>query len=141
MPPISRIGMNTAIIPNGQGLGFAIDADTIRQVVPDLIKNGRVIRPSLGFIYAEFTPRLARRFGMEYIEGIIIQTYKNSCAEEAGLTTGDIIVEAEGKSMKTSNDLQSMMKGKKIGDKVPLVVVRDGKKYKMSLTLCELPAM
>ena len=133
------IGMNTAIIPYGQGLGFAISADTIRKVVPDLIKYGRVIRPWVGFAYLDFTPQLARRFGMQYTEGVTIKVYRGYAADEAGLMTGDVIVEAAGKPIKTTDDLEAAIKGLKVGDKLPLVVVREGKRYKLTLAVGEMP--
>lgn len=133
------IGMNTVIIPSGQGLGFAISADTIRRVVPDLIKNGRVIRPWLGFVFADFTPQLAAEFGMDYVEGVIIQIYQNSCAEEAGLETGDIIIEVAGKRIKTSDDLRAVIKELKVGDRVPVVAVREGRKYRLTIVVDEEP--
>ena len=136
----SVIGMNTAIIPYGQGLGFAISAETIRKVVPDLIKHGRVIRPWVGFIYVDFTRRLARRFGIERTPGVIIQVYKGYAAGEAGLMTGDVIVEAGGRPIKTSEDLEAVIKDLKVGDKLPLVVVREGKRYRLTLTVGEMPA-
>ena len=134
------IGMNTAIIPYGQGLGFAISADAIRKVVPELIKHGRVIRPWVGFIYIDFTPQLAGRFEIDYTEGVIIQVYRAYAAEEAGLKTGDVIVQAAGKPIKTSDDLDAVVKGLKVGDKLPLVVVREGKRYRMTLTVGEMPS-
>ena len=134
------IGMNTAIIPYGQGLGFAISAGTIRKVVPDLIKYKRIIRPWVGFIYVDLTPRLARRIGISYTEGVVIQVYRGYAADEAGLTTGDVIIEAAGKPIKTSEELGAVIKGLKVGDKFPLVIVREGVKYKHTLTIGEMPS-
>ncbi len=136
----SVVGMNTAIIPYGQGLGFAISADTIARVVPELIKNGRVIRPWTGFVYADATPRLARAFRVAYTEGVIVQVYRGYAADEAGLQNGDIIVEVSGKQIKTTEELESLTRGLKVGDKLPLVVVRDGKKIRATVILGEMPA-
>lgn len=135
----SVIGMNTAIIPYGQGLGFAISAETIRRVVPELIKHGRVMRPWTGFVYADLTPALARQIRIDYTEGVVIQIYRDSCAQEAGLKTGDVIVEANGKPIKTSDELTAATKDLKIGDKLPMVVVRDGRKYRLTLNVGEMP--
>jgi len=134
------IGMNTLIRVDSQGLGFAISADTLRKIIPELIKNGRVIRPWVGFVYVDFTPRLARQLGMDYVEGVIIQIYRGSCAQQAGLQSGDVIVEAAGKVIKTSDELKNVIKTLKVGDKLPLVVVRGEKKIKLSLTVGEMPS-
>jgi len=133
------IGMNAAIRAEGQGLGFAIPASTIRTIVPQLIKNGRVIRPWVGFAYADMTPRLARRLGIDYVEGVIIQVYRGSCAEQAQLRTGDIIIEAAGKPIKSSEDLEAVVKPLGVGDKLRITVWRSGRQYKVVLTLCEMP--
>lgn len=135
----SVIAMNTAIIPYGQGLGFAIPAETIRKVVPDLIKYKKVIRPWVGFIYADLTPRVASRLGMDYVEGVIIKVYKDYAADDAGLVTGDVIVEVAGKPIKNSQELDALIKTLKIGDKVPLVAVHAGKRSRFSLTVGEMP--
>ena len=133
------IAMNTAIIPYAQGMGFAIPASTIQQIVPQLIKNRKIIRPWVGFVYGDLTRRLARRFGIDYVEGVVIQVYRNSTADTAGLLSGDIIVEAAGKPVKTADDLSAIVKPLKIGDKLPLVVVREGSKTRFSVTVAEMP--
>lgn len=133
------IGMNAAIRADGQGLGFAISAETIRKIVPQLIKYGKVIRPWVGFIYTDMTPQFARRLGIDYIEGIIIQVYRGSCAEEANLRTGDIVIEADGKQIKTSEDMEAIVKKLNVGDKLRLTVVRGGKQLRILLTVCEMP--
>ncbi|MCX6375800.1 MAG: trypsin-like peptidase domain-containing protein [Armatimonadetes bacterium] len=135
----SVIAMNTAIIPYGQGLGFAIPAETIRKVVPDLIKYKKVIRPWVGFIYADLTPRVASRFGIDYVEGVIIKVYKDYAADDAGLVTGDVIVEVAGKPIRNSQELDALIKTLKIGDKLPLVAIHDGKRQRFSLTVGEMP--
>jgi len=133
------VGMNTAIIPYGQGLGFAISSDTIGRVVPELIKNGRVIRPWVGFVYADASPRLARYLRVQYTEGVIIQVYRGYAGEEAGLRTGDIIVEAAGKPIKAVGELDEIVQNLKIGDRLALVVVRNGAKTRATVIVGEMP--
>jgi len=135
----SVIAMNTAIIPYGQGLGFAISAETIRKVVPDLIAHGKVIRPWVGFVFGDLTPKLARHLRMEYIEGVIVKVYKDFAADHAGLVTGDVIVEAGGKPIRNSDDMDSVIKPLKVGDGLPLVAVREGVKTKYKVTVGEMP--
>lgn len=106
----SVVAMNTAIIPYAQGMGFAIPASTIQQIVPQLIKYGKVIRPWVGFVYGDLTRRLARRFGINYIEGVVVRVYRNSNAEKAGIESGDVIVEAAGKQIKSADDLTVIIK-------------------------------
>ncbi|WP_319586110.1 trypsin-like peptidase domain-containing protein [uncultured Desulfobulbus sp.] len=133
------IGMNTAIVPNGQGLGFAIPAETISKVVPELIKNGRIIRPWVGFRYIDMSQALADRLGISYVDGVIIQIYKGYAADKAGLYSADIIVEAGGKPVKNSEDFKAIVDKLKVGDKLPITAVRAGKRIKFVLTIDELP--
>ena len=133
------VGMNTAIIPYGQGLGFAISAESINKVVPELIKNGRVIRPWVGFRYIDMSQPLADRLGIKNIDGVIIQIYKGYAADKAGLQTADIIVEINGKPVKNTEDMKALIKTLKVGEKLPITAVRDGKRTKFVLTVDELP--
>jgi serine protease Do len=133
------IGMNTAIIPYGQGLGFAISAETIKRVVPELIQHGRVIRPWVGFEYYDYTPRDARQLGIQYTEGVIVRVYRGFAAEEAGLKTGDVIVEANDKPVKSARDMDAIIKTLKVGDRLPIVVSRDAKLHRLRLTVGEMP--
>ncbi|MHB1457206.1 MAG: S1C family serine protease, partial [Armatimonadota bacterium] len=127
-------------IPYGQGIGFAISAETINKVIPELIKNGRVIRPWVGFIFIDMSRSLARRIGITYTEGVIIQIYKGYAADKAGLRTTDVIVEASGKPIKNSEDLKAVIKTLKVGDKLPITAVREEKRIKFVLTVDELPS-
>ncbi|MDI6827770.1 MAG: PDZ domain-containing protein, partial [Armatimonadota bacterium] len=69
----------------------------------------------------------------------IIQVYRGSCAEEARLQSGDIIIEANGKPIKTSEDLEAVIKDLNVSDKLRLTIVRGGKQIKILLTVCEMP--
>jgi serine protease Do len=133
------VGVISAIIPQAQGMGFAIPAGTIQQIVPQLIKYGKVIRPWVGFVYRDLTPKLARQVGIDYAEGVIVFVYRNSNALKAGLNSGDIVVEAAGKPVKTADELAAIINPLKIGDKLPLVVVREGAKTRLSITVAEMP--
>ncbi|MHB1001058.1 MAG: S1C family serine protease [Armatimonadota bacterium] len=133
------MGMNTAIIPYGQGLGFAIPAETIQKVLPELIKNGRLIRPWVGFQYIDMSQQLARRLDIDYVDGAAIQVYRGFAADKAGLFSGDVVVEAAGKPVKNSEDMRNIIKGLKVGDKLPMTVVRGDKRYKVFLTVGEMP--
>lgn len=136
----SVIGMNAAVKVDAQGLGFAIPVATIRQIVPQLIKYGKVIRPWVGFDYIALTPRLARQIGIDYVEGVVVKVYIGFAADDAGLVTGDVIVEAAGKPIKSVKDLEAAIKPLKVGDKLPLVAVHQGAKNRFTLTVGEMPA-
>ena len=131
------IGVNTAIFsPSGAyaGVGFAIPADTVNRIVPELIRFGEVIRPSIGVV--PFRDQLTDRMG---IQGVLIRAiYRGSPAEKAGLRgtarvldhrgvfpLGDVIVSANGKVIENLDDWYSFLESQHVGDSVTLEVLRD----------------
>jgi S1-C subfamily serine protease len=129
------IGMNTAIYsPSGAsaGIGFAIPVDTLQRVVPDVLKHGRVLRPSLE---AQFFPdSLLKRMG---ITGVLIARVKrDGAAAKAGLREtrrnpgddpqwGDLIVAVDSKPIETVEELLTALEKHSIGDQIKLTIIRD----------------
>ncbi len=135
------IGVNTAIkTPSGGsvGIGFAIPVDTVNNVVPKLIRDGRVIKPTLGIVHVR--EDVTRRAGFD--KGVMIFEVKpNSSASDAGLQgvrkqgngdllVGDIIISVDDKPISDFAALQKMLRARKIGDVVKLKIIRDGKNEK-----------
>ncbi len=129
------IGMNTSILsPSGAsaGVGFAVPIQIIARAVPELIKYGREVRPTIGAQYA--ADAIARRFGLR--GALILETAKDSPAEKAGLrptrqelstgriVLGDCIIGLNGKPIETDTDLFLALEQYKAGDKVKLTVYR-----------------
>ena len=132
------IGINTAIVASGQGLGFAIPINLARWVMDQILQHGRVIRGWLGVVIQEVTPDIAEAIGVR--EGIIIaQVIKGSPADRAGLKVGDIIVALNGKKMDSVRDLQISIMRTKPGTVVTLTVIREGKKREIKVKIGELP--
>jgi len=142
------IGMNTAIYsPSGAsaGIGFAVPADTVNRVVPELIRTGKYTRPSLGIYIDEgINQRLAGAFDVEGV--IVLRVNKGSSAEAAGLkgTTvsrdgrvalGDVIVELEGKPVGSVGRFLARLDDYKIGDTVRITVLRGRAKTQVSVKL------
>src|SRR5262249_60963965 len=101
------IGINTAIVASGQGIGFAIPINMAREVMGQLIAKGRVIRGWLGIVIQDLTPDLAAGFGITSANGVLISdVMKDSPAEAAGMRPGDVIVEFTGAPIKEGIDLQ-----------------------------------
>ena len=87
------VGINTAIIPNAQGIGFAIPINMANEIVPQLQKKGHVTRGWLGVSIQEVTPELAKSFGLDKNKGALVaEVFKASPAEKAGIEQGDIIL-------------------------------------------------
>jgi len=134
------IGINTAIIPYAQGIGFAIPVNSAKEIVGKLIKYGRVIRPWLGIYYLSITPQLASRFKLPVEYGIFIASVAfGGPAHKAGLTEGDIIIKFNNQELKTSQDLKSVLSKAEIGEKVSLTILRKAKLKIVPLVLEERP--
>ena len=138
------IGMNTAIYsPSGvsSGVGFAIPVDAINDIVPQLIRHGKIARPGMGITPAD--EEIVARYRLP---GLLILSIKpNSPAEKAGLRPtrqgrggvilGDIITSVDKKKVKTFRDLTNVLASKKVGDVVSVEVLREGERIEVPVTL------
>lgn len=135
------IGINTAIVAGGQGIGFAIPINMAKKIINDLIEKGKVSRAYLGVTIQNITEELARYFQTEPGEGVLISdVMRNSPAKESGLREGDIIKEINGKKLHSAHELQREVSSRNVGEKVRLLVLRDGSKVNITATLRELPS-
>ena len=101
------VGINTAIVAGGSGIGFAIPSNMARKIYTELRDKGRVTRGWLGVSIQQLTPELARSFGARESKGVLInEVVPDSPAAKAGLKPGDILLEFEGRPMEASSDLQ-----------------------------------
>src|SRR5881409_3886732 len=120
------IGINTAIVSTGQGIGFSIPINMAREVMTQLIDKGRVVRGWLGVSIQDLSPDLAAGFGVPGAGGVLVaDVMKDSPAEAGGLRGGDVVVELDGTRIREVHDLQRRIAGVAPGQKVRLVVVRD----------------
>lgn len=140
------IGMNTAIIQNAQGIGFAIPINTAQNIAEELIAKGRADHPYLGIQMAEITPELKQQLKnrtnleVKADKGIlIVDVVPNSPADNAGLRTGDIIKKIAGESVTTTNDIQQTVEKTKVGEPLALLLQRNGKQLDMDVQVGVLP--
>ncbi|GAW90978.1 S1C family serine protease [Calderihabitans maritimus] len=132
------VGINTAINAQAQGIGFAIPSSTVQSVLDELIEKGRVVRPQLGVLVQPVTPELADYFGLKKAEGAVISwVVPGSPADKAGLQRGDVVLEYNKVPIKTPADLQTQVRKTKIGERVVLVIFRDGKTRYVTVTIEE----
>jgi serine protease Do len=137
------VGVNTAIFsPSGGsvGIGFAIPASIVKDVVEDLKANGSVTRGYLGVAIQPVTEDIAESLGLEKAEGAIISNLTEaSPALKAGLKQGDTIVKADGETIDDAKDLSRTVAGLKPGTKVPFEIVRDGKRQTINVEVGTMP--
>ncbi len=132
------IGINTAIVAEGQGLGFAIPINLAKWVADQIIAKGKVTRGWLGVVIQEITPEIAEAIGVK--EGVLVsQIAPNSPAERAGLKAGDIIVAVDGEKVREVRDLQFRIMKTPPGTEIKLSIIRDGKTQQIKVKVGEMP--
>jgi serine protease Do len=133
------IGINTAIVAAGQGIGFAIPSNTAKSVVAQLREKGKVVRGWLGVSIQMVTPDLAPSFGLKEAQGAIVaDVIKGSPAEKAGIKQGDVILTFDGKTVKSSNDLPWIVAETPVGKTVDVKLMRQGKEMDVKVTIVEM---
>jgi len=137
------IGINTAILTHSdgnQGIGFAVPVNLARQVMDQILKNGKVTRAYLGIIPQEVTPAIAKAFHATEMRGALVgDVSANSPAERAGIQKGDIIMDVNGKPVSDPNQLRMSISMMEPGSTVKVNVLRDGKPAQFTVKLDELP--
>jgi len=132
------IGINTAIVPDGQGIGFAIPINTAKPLIPQLEKSGEVTRGYLGVNIQSITADLSKALGLEEKKGALVaDVVPGGPADRAGIRSGDVIVAFDGKPVSDSHDLPAIVAGTKIGARVPVAIVRDGKEIEVSAVIAK----
>ncbi len=131
------IGINTAIIESGRGIGFAINIDESKIIIDQLIENGYVKRGFLGITPFNLTPNLASRFNMPVTQGVIIAdiTSPNSPAFSAGLRQEDIIIQLGDSQIGNTGELSKFLLSHQFGDSVSVTYLRKGKRLETVISL------
>jgi len=134
------VGINTAIIPYAQGIGFAIPINMAKRNIEDLINLGRVRTPWIGVYIQEVTPEIAEQFGLSEAKGVLVgDVVKDSPAEKSGIKRGDIIVKVNDEEVNSTQKLQDKIRSINIGEKAKIEVVRDGKAINFIVKIGEMP--
>ncbi len=134
------VGVNTAIVATGQGIGFSIPINMAKEVMAQLIEKGRVVRGWLGIVIQDLSDELAGGFGVPPRSGVLVSdVMKDGPAETAGLRAGDIIVEFGGQPMREVPELQRRVAATPPGQSVPLAVLRDKQQVRLGVKVGEMP--
>lgn len=133
------VGINTAIIPNGQGIGFAIPVNTAKSLIPQLVQKGKVTRGYLGVQIQDITPELAAALKMKSHKGALVSdVVQGGPAEKGGVKRGDVVVFFNGKEVGSCHELPSIVASTPVGTAVPLRVIRDGKDVPLQVKIEKL---
>jgi serine protease Do len=134
------IGINNAIIPFAHGIGFAIPINIAKDVANELITYGHVTRPWLGILGVDITPTITAQYQLSSEEGaLIVQINEESPADKAGLEPGDIIIEIDGKPIKSMEDVRHIIWKRKAGEHITLRILRKHREFLGTLTLTHTP--
>jgi len=134
------IGVNVAIAAGAHGIGFAIPINDVKDILNDLIKKGKVVRPWLGVYMRDVDEKIAGYLDLPFAEGVVItEVSPNSPASTAGLRKYDVIKEIDGKKMSSSSDIQKLIRDRKPGAEISLLIFRDGHNVKIAAALGEAP--
>ncbi|HKW28301.1 MAG TPA: DegQ family serine endoprotease [Verrucomicrobiae bacterium] len=137
------VGINTFIYSTSagnEGIGFAVPVNLARHVMDRLIQGGKVTRGYLGIYLRDLTPNLAQDFHLPDQNGALVNDVaRNGPADKAGIKSGDVIVEFNGKKITDPNSLQLMVSESSPGTEATVKVIRDGQPKSFTVKLAELP--
>ena len=138
------VGINTAILTHGEGsegIGFAVPANLARQVMDQILKNGKVVRAYMGILPQDMTTDMAKAFGEKEARGVVVgDVTPNSPAQDAGVRRGDILLEVNGRLVTNSNQLRNSISMMQPGTEIKLKLLRDGSERDLTVKLKEMPA-
>jgi serine protease Do len=136
---VEVVGINTAIIASGQGIGFAIPINTAKEIAPQLQKRGHVTRGLLGVAIQDVTPELAKSLGLKDSKGALVsQVVPGGSAEKAGIEQGDVIVNFDGRPVGDSKELPRIVASTTVGKTVTVKLLRDGKEIERQARIGEM---
>ena len=134
------IGINTLKLSGTgiEGIGFAIPINSTTDITSQLIQYSKVKRPFIGISGIDLDETTAKKYNL--VVGVYVKSVEDfSSAEKGGLKAGDVIIEADGKSIKSMDELNEIKNSHQIGDTIKLKINRDGSEKELTLTLGEQP--
>jgi serine protease Do len=133
------IGLNTAIASQSggyMGVGFAVPIDLAKEVIKQLRETGHVTRGWLGVGIQQLAPDMAKSMNLKTDQGALVsQVFEGGPASKAGIKAGDVVLEYDGKPVKSPSELQNAVAWTKPGSKADVVVLRDGKRLTLKVTV------
>lgn len=134
------IGINTAVNAQAQGIGFAIPINTAKEVLDQLIEQGKVVRAYMGVGLKDLNQEIASQLGVPVGRGVLVaQVVPGGPAARAGLRVGDVIIKMDGWEVRNYDTLKTILNRKKAGQTLKLVIIRGNKQMEVPLVLGEKP--
>jgi len=134
------VGINTAIIPYAQGIGFAIPVNMAKSVIDDLVSYGRVRRGWLGVYVQPLTSDIAQAYGLKVEKGAVVaDVVPDSPADKAGIERGFVITKIDGVEINDAQDLVFQIRKRMAGDKIKIEMATSSGKRSITVTLEEIP--
>lgn len=133
------IGINTAVNAQAQGIGFAISINTVREVLDDLIKQGKVIRPYIGIYMQTITREVADSLGVQARGIVVAGVEAGSPAAKAGLRKYDVLVQIDENPVDIYDEVQEILKAHKVGDTIVMHIIRNRSPLAVPVVLTEKP--
>jgi serine protease Do len=130
------VGINTAIVASGQGIGFAIPIDMARNIIDQLKTEGVVNRGWLGVSIQDVTSELKEYYDLKSDSGVLVtEVHEGQPAERDGIEQGDVIISVDGKAVEDARDLSATIAGLPVGKAVDIRLVREGRERTVEVTL------
>jgi serine protease Do len=132
------VGINTAIVASGQGIGFAIPINLAKGVITQLRSSGKVTRGWLGVAIQDLSRELADYYGIKNTKGVLItEVFPDDPADRAGIRPKDIVLEINGEKLETSRELSRMIANIGVGEEVKILILRDGRKKTFTVRIAK----
>jgi S1-C subfamily serine protease len=136
------IGINTAMVPYAQGVGFAIPINTVKRISNEIMEKGRVSRRWIGISGIDLNQAISRRYGIPVESGFLVaELVRGSPAHGAGLRVGDVITDAGGYEIKHTKDLLLALSKQPVGEPLQMTILRDGGRYSMQVNPTDAPSI
>jgi serine protease Do len=133
------VGINTAIVATGQGIGFAIPINIAKEIIVQLKEKRRVVRGWLGVAIQKMTPELARSFGIKGGKGALVgDVFAGSPADKANIKRGDVIIEFDGQKIDEMSDLPRLVANTPVGKTVTIKIIREGQEHTLTAKIAEM---
>ncbi len=130
------VAINNAVNASGQGIGFAVPINMAKKVLPQLASDGKVTRAWIGLSIRDVPYELASSLGLREAGGVVInKVTTDSPASEAGLQSGDVILQFEGRTIRSAQALRWEVACSQVGSRIPLQVLRKGKTLQLDVVL------